>query len=205
MAGPITTGTHPKALWPGIKAWFGVSYDEHAPEYPDLFDEETSDKSYEEDVGLVPFGLMPVKPEGSGINYDSESQDYVVRYTHLAYASGYVVTYEELQDDLYEIVSKRRARRLAFSARQTMENVGANIYNRAFNSSFTGGDGVSMVNSSHPTLFGNQSNVLATPADFSEAAAEDLVIQIMQATDARGKLTIGDRRAIVPECDLGDA
>jgi hypothetical protein len=182
----ITTGTHPKALWPGIKEWWGRSYSEHPEEYVDLFDKETSDKAYEEDVEITGFGLAPVKPQGASINYDTESQGAVTRYTHVAYALGYVVTFEELRDDLYEVVSKRRAKQLAFSMRQTKENVGANVFNRAFSSSFTGGDGVSMINSAHPTTAGNQSNVLTTAADLSEAAIEDLTIQVMQAQNSKG-------------------
>jgi hypothetical protein len=182
----ITTGTHPKALWPGIKEWWGRSYSEHPEEYVDLFDKETSDKAYEEDVEITGFGLAPVKAQGSSINYDTESQGAVTRYTHVAYALGYVVTFEELRDDLYEVVSKRRAKQLAFSMRQTKENVGANVFNRAFSSTYTGGDGVSMINSAHPTTSGNQSNVLTTAADLSEAAIEDLTIQVMQAQNSKG-------------------
>jgi hypothetical protein len=182
----ITTGAHPKALWPGIKAWWGRSYAEHQEEWVDLLDRETSDKAYEEDVEISGFGLAPVKQQGASINYDTETQGPVTRYTHVAYALGYIVTFEELRDDLYEVVSKRRARQLAFSFRQTKENVLANIYNRAFNTSFLGGDGVSMIGTAHPTLTGNQSNQLTVAADVSEAAIEDLVIQIMQAQNSRG-------------------
>ncbi len=182
----ITTGAHPKALWPGIHAWFGRQYAEHKEEYPDLFDEQTSDKAYEEDVEITGFGLAPVKPEGTAIIYDTETQGYVTRYTNVAYALGYIVTYEELRDDLYEVVSKRRAQAIAFSMRQTKENVAANIYNRAFSSTYTGGDGVSLINTAHPTLSGNQSNQLTTAADLSETAIEDLIIQIMQTTNNRG-------------------
>ena len=186
MATVITTGAHPKALWPGIHAWWGRSYNEHKEEFPDLFDRETSDKSYEEDVEITGFGLAPVKNEGTSIMYDTETQGAVNRYTHVAYALGYIVTYEELRDDLYEAVSKRRAQALAFSMRQTKENVGANVYNRAFNSSYTFGDGATLISSSHPTVAGNQSNLLTTAADLSEAAIEDLVIQIMQTQSNRG-------------------
>lgn len=182
----ITTGAHPKALWPGIKEWWGRSYDEHPEEFVDLFDKETSDKAYEEDVEITGFGLAPVKPQGTSINYDVESQGAVTRYTHVAYALGYVVTYEELRDDLYEVVSKRRAKQLAFSMRQTKENVAANVYNRAFNSTYVGGDAVSLINTAHPTTSGNQSNQLTTAADLSEAAIEDLTVQVMQAQNNKG-------------------
>jgi hypothetical protein len=182
----ITTGTHPKALWPGIKAWWGRSYDEHIKEYPDLFEEDTSDKAYEEEPEITGFGMAPVKPQGSQIFYDTEVQGPVSRYVHTAYALGYIVTYEERRDDLYEVVSKRRAQQLAFSMHQTKENVLAGIYNQAFNSSYAGADGAAFISASHPTLSGNQSNVLNTAADLSEAAVEDLAIQIMQVTNNRG-------------------
>ena len=182
----ITTGQHPKALWPGIKEWWGRSYDEHQVEFTDLFDTETSDKAYEEDVEITGFGFAPVKPQGTAINYDTEAQGSITRYTHVAYALGYIVTFEELRDDLYEVVSKRRAKQLALSMRQTKENVGANVYNRAFTAGYTGGDGQVMVASTHPTLSGNQSNVLTTAADLSEASIEDLTIQIMQTLNNRG-------------------
>jgi hypothetical protein len=151
-----------------------------------LFDLQTSDKAYEEEVEITGFGLAPVKNEGTSIIYDTEAQGSVTRYTNVAYALGYIVTYEELRDDLYEVVSKRRAAAIAFSMRQTTETIGASVYNFAFNSNFPGGDGVSMINSAHPTVSGNQSNQLTTAADLSETAVEDLFIQIGLATNARG-------------------
>jgi hypothetical protein len=182
----ITTGAHPKALWPGIKEWWGRQYAEHQIEYTDLFDTETSDKAYEEDVEITGFGLAPVKNQGTAINYDTETQGTVTRYTHVAYALGYIVTYEELRDDLYEIVSKRRAKMLAFSMRQTKENVAANVFNRAFNATYTFGDGQVLIGTAHPSQTGSQSNLLTTAADLSETSLEDLTIQIMQATNNRG-------------------
>ncbi len=181
----ITTGTHPKALWPGVKAWWGRSYDEHPVEYLDLFDKQTSDKAYEEEVEITGFGLAPVKPQGAQIFYDIEAQGSISRFTHVAYALGYIVTYEELRDDLYDVVSRRRASQLAFSMRQTKENVLAGVYNLAFSGSALGGDGVSLISASHPTLSGNQSN-LGTAADLSEVALENLTIQIMQCQNNRG-------------------
>jgi hypothetical protein len=182
----ITTGTHPKALWPGIKLWWGRSYDEHQPEFPDLFEMKESDKAYEEEPEITGFGLAPVKPQGSQIMYDTETQGPVSRFTPIAYALGYIVTFEELRDNLYEVVSKRRAQQLAFSMRQTKENVLANVYNQAFNSAYLGADSVSLCSTAHPTLSGNQSNLLTTAADLSEASAEDLCIQIMQTSNNRG-------------------
>lgn len=199
MPGIITTGNHPKALWPGIHKWFGRTYAEHPEEWPDLFDKDTSRQSFEEDVQVTGFGLAPVKPEGGGVIYDSETQGYVARYTHVAYALGYIVTHEELSDNLYATVSKRRARALAFSMRQTKENVCANVYNRAFNSSFVGGDGVELISNAHPEAGGNQSNILATAADISEAAIEDMIIQIMGATNPRNlKISLMPQCVVVP-------
>lgn len=185
--GVITTSAHPKALWPGVHKWFGRQYDEHPMEWRDLFDEETSDQAYEEDVELTGFGLAQEKAQGSATQYVTETQGYTKRYVHVAYSLGYITTYEELRDNLYEVVGKKRAGALAFSARQTKENVLANIYNRAFNSSYAGGDGKELCATDHPTLSGNQANEpTGGGADLSETAIEDLCIQIMQATNAQG-------------------
>ena len=100
MAGVITTGSFPKALWPGIKAWWGRSYNEHPIEYTDLFETTTSDKSYEEYVQATGFGLAPQKPQGQGVAYDSESQGFITRLTNVSYGLGYIVTEEELADNL---------------------------------------------------------------------------------------------------------
>ena len=186
MAGVISTGSHPKALWPGVYAWFGAKYNEHPTEYTELFDVKSSSKNYEELAQHTGFGLAPVKPEGSSTVYDSHSQGYIARAIHVAYSLGYIVTREELADNQYQEVSMRRAGSLAFSMSQTRENVGANVYNRAFNSAFPGGDAKELLATDHPSLAGNQSNELDTAADFSEASLEDLTIQIMQAVDTKG-------------------
>ena len=189
MAGIITTASHPKALWPGMKAFWGQVYDEHKEEYSNLFDSDTSSMNYEEDVQLTGFGLAPVKSEGSGVAYDSELQGFTTRYTHVAYALGYIVTKEELDDNLYEQVSRRRAAALAMSFRQTKENVGANIYNRAFNATYLGGDGVSLANTAHPnTSGGTFANKPSVDADLSEASLEDALTAIMGFQNDRGLL-----------------
>lgn len=182
----IATSNHPKALWPGIKAWWGRTYDEHKKEYPDLFDIEGSRQNYEEDVQVTGFGLAPIKAQGASVSYDSETQGFTTRYTHVAYALGYICTYEEIKDNLYEVVSKRRAQANAFSMRQTKEIVAANVYNRAFNSSYVGGDGKELLATDHPSSAGTWSNELATAADLSESSLEDLLIQIMTATNDKG-------------------
>lgn len=186
MAGVISTGNHPKALWPGVKAWFGRTYNEWDVKYTDLFDMDTSTQNYEELVEATGFGLAPVKAQGASTAYDSETQGTINRFVHVAYSLGYIVTKEENDDDLYEMVSKRRAPAVAFSMRQTKEVVAANVYNRAFSSSYTYGDGVPLISASHPNVTGNQSNLLTVAADFSESALEDMTIQMMNATNSRG-------------------
>lgn len=182
----ITTGSHPKELWPGIKAFWGMKYGEHPLEVLDLFDKMSSDKAYEEVVERIGMGLAPAKSEGGSIAYDITKQGVVNRAVHVAYALGYIVTHEEIKDNLYEGKSRERAQANAFSMRQTKENVGANVYNRAFNSSYTFGDGKELIATDHPTEDGTQSNELTVAADLSEAAIEDLIIQIMQAKNSRG-------------------
>lgn len=189
MAGVIMTSNHPKALWPGVKGFWGRTYQDHVTEYTDLFDTDTSDKAYEEFVQITGFGLAPVKPQGKAAEYDSETQGPVTRFVHVAYALGYIVTHEELKDNLYMEVSKTRASSNARAFRQTKERVCANIYNRAFSSSYLGADGKALCATDHPnTSGGTFSNKLTVDADLSEAALEDMLIQIMQATDDRGML-----------------
>lgn len=195
----ITTGNHPKALWPGIARWWGTSYNEFPKEYTDLVDVMKSNKAYEEDVETSGFGLAPVKAQGAATSYDEDLQGFTKRYTHVAYSLGYIVTREERADNLYTEVSKRRSRNLAFSMSQTKENVVANIYNRAFNSSYTGGDSKELLATDHPTRSGTFSNELTTAADISETSLEDMVIQIMGATNSRGlKIALMPKTLIVP-------
>jgi hypothetical protein len=202
----IATGNHPKALWPGVYSWFGARYNEHETQYTKLFDIKSSSKNFEELVQQTGFGLAPVKPEGSSTAYDSHAQGYIARGINVAYSLGYIVTREELADNLYEEVSMRRAGSLAFSMAQTRENVGANVYNRVTNASFTGGDAVALGSTAHPTVSGNQSNILATAADLSEASLEDLTIQILDATDFKGlKVSISPKCLVIPTALIYDA
>ena len=190
MAGVINTGSHPKLLWPGIHAIWGQVYAEHAKEYGDLYTELDSDKAYEQDVEVTGFGLAPVKAQGAPVQYDSEFQGFVTTYSHVAYALGYIVTYEELRDNLYEEVSMRRAKANAFSINQTIENVAAFLYNNAFSTTYyTTADGAALVSTSHLNASGGTwSNALSPAADLSEAALEDLTIQIMGTQNDRGLL-----------------
>lgn len=188
--GLITTGSHPKALWPGVHAFWGQVYNEHAAEYTDLFDQLDSNRAYEEDVQITGFGLASVKPEGGSLSYDSEVQGYISRYTHIAYALGYKVSFEELQDNLYEEVSMRRAKANAFSINQTIENVAAAVYNDAFTGSvYLNADGQSLCSAAHVNATGGTySNALTPAADLSESALEDMCIQIMGTQSDRGLL-----------------
>ena len=187
MSMPISTGSFTKALWPGINAWWGEAYNEYPVEYDKLFDTETSKRNYEEDVGVTSFGYAVQKPEGSPITYDTQRQGFVTRYTHVVYGLGFIITREMIEDDMYDVAAKKRSKGLAFSMRQTKEIIGANVYNRAFNSSYVGGDGVSLLNSSHPNVAGGTwSNVLAVSQDLSEASLEQAIIQIAVLQNDRG-------------------
>lgn len=195
MAGVITTGNHPKALWPGMHKFWGREYGKHSMEWEAIFDKSTSKKNYEEDTEVTGFGIAPVKPQGEAVSYDSESQGPTTRYTHVVYGLGYIVTREEKEDNLYVEVSKKRIGALAFSMATTKNVTGANILNRGFTSTFAGGDGKELFATDHPTLSGDQSNELSTATDLAEASIEDLCIQIAKAKNSRG-LEI----AIRPEC-----
>lgn len=180
----ITTGNHPKAMWPGIFRWWSTGQ-EHPTLWTDLVDQETSDKAYEEMPEDYGFNLLSVKPQGDSLNYQTDSQGPTSRFTHVAYAGGYMVTHEEMQDNLYAEVGKRRTQKLARAARATHETVVHAMYNRAFTAGYTFADGKVLCASDHPTVNGSQSNLL-TAADLSEAAIEDGITQIMNTTDSVG-------------------
>ena len=203
MAGVITTGNISRLLQDGIKNVFGQAYEAHPTQWNMLFDEETSTKAFEQDQQFEGFGLAPVKQEGAGVAYDSQQEGFAPKFQNLTYAKGFIVTKEAMDDNLYHLFD-RRARALAFSMQQTKENVGANIYNRGFNSAFlmTGGDGVELFSTAHvngPSDSTTFSNELATPAALSEASLEDLLIQISEATDPRGlRIALKGQELIVP-------
>lgn len=200
MATTITSSSFPKALQVGVNAWYGKAYDEYTVEWMKLFDQYTSRKAFEEDVGVASFGLAQVKPEGSSIAYDYEQQGFITRYSHVRYALGFIVTYEAFQDDQYDVIAERRARGLAFSMRQTKEIVAANVYNRAFNASFTGGDGQVLLGNAHPNITGGTySNILSTAANLSEAALEQAYIDIAKFQNDRGlKIAVIPKSLIIP-------
>jgi hypothetical protein len=196
--GVITTSNFAKDLVPGVKTWFGQKYKEYPIEYLDIFDKMNSTRAFEEEVGVTGFGLAAVKTEGAGIAYDEQEQSFVNRYTHVTYGLGFIITREMYEDGVAVTIALRRASALAFSIRQTKELIGANVLNRAFNSSYTMGansDGKELCATDHPNKSGGTwRNELSTPADLSELALEQACIDIGAFKTDRG-LTI----AIMPE------
>ncbi len=196
----ISVGNFGKLLWPGLNKIYGKAYNEFRVEYPMLFDSFKSSKHYEEDLGISSFGLAQQKGEGAPINYDSERQAFLTRYTHVEYGLGFVITKVMYEDDQYGQVGERRAKGLAFSMRQTKEVVGANVYNRAFNASYTGGDGSALCVTNHANFAGGTwANTLATAADLSEAALEQACIDLMKFTNDRGlRINVMPESLIIP-------
>lgn len=200
MAGIISTGNFPKALWPGVKKWYGQAYNDYPVEYTQLFETMHDDRAWVEIVGTSGLGLAVVKAEGSAVTYDSEQQGFTTRAQHVNYALGFIITEEMMDDDQYMLVGERRSKALARSMRQTKEINGANVYNRAFNAGFLGGDGVSLISNAHPNVAGGTwSNQIGTAADLSEAALEQAVIDIQGFTDDRGLLiSVRPKALIIP-------
>ena len=187
----ITTGNHPKALWPGVYSMFGMSYTGR-DEWRKLVKLATSDKHREELVGNSGFGLAAVKEQGGSIGYDSTTQLGTATATHIVYGLGYIITREAIEDNQYEKLSMQRAKALKKAMVETKNTVVANWFNRGFDTNYTVSyDSKPMFSASHPSANGDQSNLLATPADLSEASLEDLVIQANGAVDDRGnKVTL---------------
>lgn len=184
----ITTGSHPKLLWPGVHATWGQIYNAYEKEYEDLYEVDDSDKAYEQTVQVTGFPLAVVKGQGAPVTYAGENQGWVTTFAHIAYALGYIVTKEELDDNLYEEVAMRRAKANAFSCNQTVETVAAFLYNNAFNSSFYAmPDGQPILSASHVNVTGGTaSNILSPSADLAEVSLEDICIQIMGAQNDNG-------------------
>ena len=207
--GAINTGSFAKALWPGINAWFGQTYNEWPTEFTDLFDTEKSTKAYEEEVGVSGFGLAAEKTEGSGILFDEASQSFVMRYLNKTYSLGFIITQEMIEDNQYDIsvIGKNQSKALAFSMRQTKEILAANIYNRAFNTSYLYGDGTTLVASAgggstaHATKAGGTyTNGPTVAADLSEASLEQACIDIAGFTNDRGlKIAVMPKKLIIPK------
>ena len=176
-----------KMLEPGLNTLFGLEYDSYPPEYTPVFDQNTSQKAFEEDVLLTGFGNAPTKDEGAAISYDTASQQWTARYQHETIALAFSITEEAEEDGLYGSIASRYTKALARSMAATKEIKAATILNNATTAGvYAGGDGVSLLSTSHPTQSGNQSNTLATAADLSETSLESLLIQIADMKDERG-------------------
>jgi hypothetical protein len=184
--GAVNTGLITKALQPGVNKFYGMGYKEHPLELSQIFETFESEKAYEEDVQMVGTGLVPVKAQGAPITYDMVKQGYTTRYSQLTYAMGIIFTWEMLKYKQYNLGLKQAAY-LGRSVRQTQEMVAANILNRAFNSSYLGGDGKELCATDHPLQGGGTfRNELATAADLSPAAIEQALIDIGRFVDERG-------------------
>lgn len=179
----VTTGSFAKSLWPGVNSWYGREYGKHPELWRKMFDVQTSTKAYEEDVGISGLGLVPAKGEGEAVSYDTEMQGFVTRYVNTTYGLGFIVTKEAFEDDQYNVVGARKARNLAFSVATTINSLGAAIYNNS--TSYTGGDGVSLLNDSHPNAAGGTWDNLSA-STFSESALESACIAIRKWTNDRG-------------------
>ena len=187
-----------KELLPGLNALFGLEYKRYGEEHKEIFETESSERSFEEETKLSGFGSAPVKNEGSAIAYDNAQEVYTSRYTHETIALGFAITEEAVEDNLYDSLSKRYTKALARAMSYTKQTKAAAVLNNAFSSSFLGGDGKSLLATDHPTVSGGtNSNKLATAADLNETSIEAAVIQIAAWTDERGLLIAAKPRKLV--------
>ena len=187
-----------KELEPGLNALFGMEYARYENEHAEIFDNETSDRAFEEEVMLVGFGEAAVKQEGSAVQFDTAQESFTARYTHETVALAFSLTEEAVEDNLYDTLSARYTRSLARSMAYTKQTKAANILNNAF--STAGGDGVSLVNTAHPTALGGTfSNRSSTDADLNETSLEQAMIDIAAFIDERGlKIAMQGRKLIIP-------
>jgi len=177
-----------KELLPGLNAVFGIEYKDVDNEHAPLYATEQSDRAFEEEVLFTGFGTAPVKSEGAAVQYDSAQEGYVSRYTNETVALAFAVTEEAMEDNLYDTFAKVRARGLARAMANTKQVKAADVFNNGFSSAYTGGDGVALFSSAHPTVgAGNQSNTLGA-TDLSESSLESALITISKAKDDRGIL-----------------
>lgn len=183
----MNRNNHARDLQEGLNAHFGMTYNQHMVEWDKVFDTEDSRKAFEEDVLETGFGAAQVKAEGSNVAYDKGLQGWTARYVHETIALAFAITEEAIEDNLYQRLGPKYSRALARAMQHTKEIKGASILNNGFDANYAGGDGVALLSGSHPLLHGGTaSNILATPADLSEQAIEDLLIMIRKSTDDRG-------------------
>ena len=178
-----------KELLPGLNALFGMEYSRYGEEHKEIYETETSERSFEEETKLSGFSAAPVKNEGSAIAYDNAQEAWSTRYTHETIALGFSITEEAIEDNLYDSLSSRYTKSLARAMAYTKQVKAAAVLNNGFSSSYPGGDGVSLFNTSHPLISGGvNSNTPSTQADLNETSLEASVIQIAAWTDERGLL-----------------
>jgi hypothetical protein len=177
-----------KELEPGLNALFGLEYKQYVNEAAEIFDTESSDRAFEEEVMLSGFGNAAVKPEGQGIQFDDAQETFTARYTNETIALAFAITEEAIEDNLYDRLASRYTKALARSMANTKQVKGAGVLNNGFNAAFAGGDGVALFSGVHPTLAGTFSNMLTTAADLNETSLEQALIDIAAMTDERGLL-----------------
>ena len=178
-----------KELLPGLNALFGMEYARYGEEHKEIYETETSERSFEEETKLAGFSAAPVKNEGSAIAYDNAQEAFTARYNHETIALGFSITEEAIEDNLYDSLSARYTKALARAMAYTKQVKAASVLNNGFSAAYPGGDGVALFSTAHPLVSGGtNSNTPATPADLNETALENAVIQIAAWTDERGLL-----------------
>jgi hypothetical protein len=189
-----------KELLPGLNALFGLEYATYGEQHKEIYETETSERSFEEETKLSGFTAAAVKNEGAPIQYDNAQEAFTARYTHVTIAQGFSLTEEAIEDNLYDSLSARYTKALARSMAYTKQVRAASVLNNGFNAAFPGGDGVALFATNHPLISGGvNSNEPATPSDLNETSLEAAVIQIAQWTDERGLLIAAKpRKLIVP-------
>jgi hypothetical protein len=188
-----------KELEPGLNALFGLEYDRYENQDKEIFDTESSDRAFEEEVMLGGFANAAVKPEGQGIVYDDAQETYTARYTNETIALAFALTEEAVEDNLYDKLSTRYTKALARSMANTKQVKAANILNNAFAAANPGGDGVPLNSAAHPTLSANQTNTLAVAADLNETSLEQMLIDIAGMQDERGmRIALRGMKMIIP-------
>jgi hypothetical protein len=189
-----------KELLPGLNALFGLEYARYGEEHKEIYETETSERSFEEETKLSGFTAAPVKNEGSAIAYDNGQEAWTARYTHETIAMGFSLTEEAIEDNLYDSLSARYTKALARSMSYTKQVKAANVINNGFTAGYTGGDGKTLFATDHPLISGGvNSNTPSTQSDLNETSLENAVIQIAAWTDERGLLIAAKpRKLIVP-------
>ena len=194
-----------KELEPGLNALFGLEYRNYADETTEIFDTESSDRAFEEEVMLSGFGNAAVKPEGQGVQFDDAQETFTARYTNETIALAFAITEEAIEDNLYDRLASRYTKALARSMASTKNVKGAAVLNNGFNNTFAGGDGVALFgndgagNTTHPTLAGTFRNQPAVAADCNETSLEQGLIDISALTDERGlKIAARGTKMVVP-------